>query len=93
MALTEDIPYNVNEFATSEPEIKADDAEQPNKSVLVEVSEYLGEVMGAHNTMEILDITKDSPFSVEQQVAIHKHIINHLQTIKSMVDTKIKELK
>jgi hypothetical protein len=51
MAENEDIPYNVSDFATPEDEKQPDD-DQPNKSILIEVSTYLEEAIAEHNTLE-----------------------------------------
>lgn len=91
MAETEDIPYNVSEFATSEDEKQADD-DQPNKSVLLEVQKYLEEAIAEHNTVDCIDLTEQAKMNPTQQIAVHKVVVSHLRDVKTIVDNKIKEL-
>lgn len=87
----EDVPYNVSDFATPEPE-KQPDEDQPNKSVLLEVQKYLKEAIIGHNTLDVIDLTEADKMNPTQQVAVHKLVVNHLRSIKRLVDDKIKEL-
>lgn len=88
-----DIPYEVDEFATPDPEKKTDDVDQPNKSILVEVQAYLKEAITEHNTLDVIDITEQGKMTPTQQVAVHKLVTNHLRNIQTMVNNKVKELK
>jgi len=91
MAETEDIPYNVSEFATPEDERQSDD-DQPNKSVLLEVQKYLSEAIEEHNTIDTIDLTEAAKMTPTQQIAVHKLVVSHLRDVKTIVDNKIKEL-
>ena len=91
MAETEDIPYNVSEFATPEDERQSDD-DQPNKSVLLEVQKYLGEAIEEHNTIDTIDLTEAAKMNPTQQIAVHKLVVSHLRDVKTIVDNKLKEL-
>ena len=90
---TEDIPYEVSEFATPEPDKKADDVDQPNKSVLIGVSKYLDEKIIEHNTFDVIEPAAEGVMTTQQQVQMHKQVVVHLRNIKSEIDDKIKELR
>jgi len=92
MSQTEDIPYNVSEFATPEKEIEQDD-DQPNKSVLLEVQKYLEEAIAEHNTLDVIDLTEQAKMNPTQQIAVQKLVVNHLRSVKTIVDNKVKELR
>jgi len=91
MAETEDVPYNVSEFATPEPEQQADE-DQPNKSVLLEVRKYLEESIAEHNSLDVIDLTEAGKMTPTQQVAVHKLVVSHLRSVRTIVNDKIKEL-
>jgi len=92
MFQTEDIPYNVSDFATAEREEQID-PDQPNKSVLLDVDKYLKEALAEHNTLDLIDLTESAKMTPTQQIAVHKLVANHLQNIRSTITNKIKELK
>lgn len=91
MAQTEDIPYNVSDFATPEVEKKAD-PDQSNKSVLLDIQKYLQEAIAEHNTFDVIDLTEQAKMTPTQQIAVHKLVAEHIRNIKSTIDNKIKEL-
>ena len=91
MAQTEDIPYNVSDFATPEVENKAD-PDQKNKSVLLDIQKYLNEAIAEHNTFDVIDLTEQAKMTPAQQIAVHKVVTEHIRNIKSTIDNKIKEL-
>lgn len=91
MSQTEDVPYNVSDFATPEPE-KRQDPDQPNKGVLLEVQKYLKEAIQEHSTIAVIDLTEQAKMTPTQQIAVHKVVVQHLQNIRSTIDNKIKEL-
>jgi hypothetical protein len=93
MAQTEDIPYEVSDFATPEPEKRTDDVDQPNKSVLIGVSKYLDQKILEHNTLDVIEPAAEGVMTTQQQVALHKQVVIHLRNIKSEIDNKIKELR
>lgn len=89
----EDVDYTVSSFATPDKKEEQLDDDQPNKSVLLEVQKYLAEAIDEHNSMDVLDLTESMKMTPTQQVAVHKLVVNHLRSVKSEVDNKIKELK
>ncbi len=91
MAETEDVPYNVSEFATPEPEQQTDE-DQPNKSVLLEVRKYLEESIAEHNSLDSIDLTEQAKMTPTQQVAVNKLVVSHLRSVRTIVNDKIKEL-
>lgn len=93
MANTEDIPYNVSEFATPEPEKRIDDDDQPNKSVLLEVRKYLKEAIVEHNSLDTIDLTEQAKLTPGQQIAVSKQVVHHLRSVETIVNDKIKELR
>ena len=93
MAETEDIPYNVSDFATPEPDKPVEDDDQPNKSVLLEVQKYLDEAIVEHNSLDVIDLLETAKLNPGQQIAVAKQVVNHLRNVKADIDKKIKELK
>lgn len=88
----EDLPYsNINDFATPEKEVI--DVDQPNKSVLVEIQQYLTEQIAESSSIKVIDLTRSTKLSVEEQIAVYKLVTNHLENIKSMIDEKVGKLK
>lgn len=93
MSQTEDVPYNVSDFATPEPDKKADDIDQPNKSVLKDIQKYLREGIAEHSNFDVIDLTEQAKMTPTQQIAVHKVVVEHLRNIKSTIDNKLKELE
>lgn len=91
MAENEDIPYSAPDFATPEDESEPDE-DQPNKSILLEVQKYLEEAIAEYNTVDGIDLTEQAKMTPTQQIAVHKLVVKHLRDIKTIVDSKIKEL-
>lgn len=89
---TEDIPYEVSEFATSDDE-KTVDPDKQNESVLKDIQKYLEEAIEEHNTLDQIDLTEAARMNPTQQIAVHKLTVSHLRNIKSTIDNKIKELE
>lgn len=93
MAQTEDIPYEVSDFATPDKETpKGADPDQANKSVLKDIQTYLKEAIAEHDSVDQIDLTEQAKMTPTQQIAVHKLVKNHLQNIKSDIDNKLKEL-
>lgn len=89
---TEDVDYTVSDFATPETE-KEQDPDQANKGVLKEVQKYLSAAIEEHNSFDIIDLTEKAKMTPTQQIAVHKLVVNHIRSIKTVVDNKLKELK
>jgi hypothetical protein len=90
MAQNEDIEYTISDFAT-EAVIK-NDPDQPNKSVLLDVAQYLQDCIDTDKTINALDLSKDAPLSLEQQVFIAKRDNSRLVAALEFVNNKLKEL-
>lgn len=88
---TEDVPYNVDGFATPEKENEPDE-DQPNKSVLLEVQKYLDETIAEHNSFDVIDLTESAKMTPTQQIAVNKAVVHHLKTVKMEINNKLKEL-
>ena len=89
---TEDIPYNISDFAT--PDRKEEqDFDQPNKSVLVDALKYVDEAIAEHNTFDVIDLTESAKMTTTQQIAVHKLVTQHLRSIKNVIEDKVKELR
>lgn len=89
----EDVPYEVSDFATPEPEEEREpDEDKPYKGVLVQVQKYLKEAIVEHNSFDVLDLTEAAKMNPTQQIAVHKVIVKHLRAVKKQVDNKLKEL-
>lgn len=94
---TEDIDYTVDEFATPDPEPKKGaDVDQPNKSVLKEVSRELAIDIATQKSFESIELPvnakPEDKIAAYDQIAIHKGLALHLQKYKLMIDNKLKEL-
>lgn len=94
---TEDIPYEVDDFTTPENETpKGADADQPNKSVLVELSNELKRDIALNKSFDVINLpanaTPEQKIAAFDDMAIHKGLALHLQKYKVMIDNKIKEL-
>jgi len=86
-----DVEYSAPDFATPEDD-KRDDDDQPNKSVLIEVQEYLKKAIAEHNSFDVIEPTAEMIMTTQQQVAVQKEVVKHLRTIKTEIDNKIEEL-
>jgi len=61
MAHTEDIPYEVSEFATPDPENNLMILTRNTKGVLKEVQQYLTEAIAKRNCLfDVIDLTRAS---------------------------------
>lgn len=89
---TEDIPYNISEFATPDKE-EAPDPDQPNKSVLNDALTYVDEAIAEHNTFDVIDLTESAKMTTTQQIAVHKLVTQHLRSIRNVINDKVKELR
>jgi len=89
---TEDIPYEVDDFATPDKPEEEADPDQQNKSVLKSIQKYLREAIAEQNTLDVIDLTETAKMNPTQQIAVQKVIVKHLRDIKSEIDNKIKEL-
>lgn len=89
---TEDIPYSVSDHATPEPEKNKEDDDQPNKTVLLEVQKYLDEAIAEHNSFDVIDLTEQAKMTPGQQIGMQKNVVHHLRHIKTVIDSKLKEL-
>lgn len=93
---TEDVPYQVDEFATEDEPTNTPDVDQANKSVLVEVSEELEFDIAENNSFTVINVpanaTPEQKIAAFDDIAIHKGLALHLKKYKIMIDTKIKEL-
>lgn len=89
---TEDIPYEVSDHATSTEDSKKPDPDQNNKSVLLDVQQYLEEAIAEHDSLQLIDLTEAAKMTPTQQIAVHKFVLNHVRNIKTVIDNKVKEL-
>lgn len=92
MEPTEDVPYNVDGFATPDKE-KTQDPDQPNKSVLKNVLKYLDKQIETHNSLDLLNPDAEQTITTQQQVFIQKQIVTHLRNVRLEISNKLKELK
>lgn len=97
---TEDIDYTgeVDDFAVADPETpKGADPDQPNKSVLKEVSEELARDIATNNSFDVIHVPANAKpedkIAAFDDIAIHKGLALHLEKYKVMIDNKLKELK
>lgn len=94
---TEDIPYEVDEFTTPDKETpKGGDVDQPNKSVLIELSKELKRDIITNKSFDVINLpanaTPEQKIAAFDDMAIHKGLALHLQKYKLLIDNKIKEL-
>lgn len=91
MAETEDIPYSVSDFATPEEEEQSDE-DKPNKSVLVDILEYLDEQIKKHNSLDVIKPDAENTMTTQQQVLVHQAVVGHLRNVRTTINNKVKEL-
>jgi hypothetical protein len=88
---TEDIPYNISDFAT--PDTKEEqDPDQPNKSVLHEMMTYIDGALSEHNSFDVIDLADTAKMDPRQQIAVHKLVTQHLRSVRNVLNDKIREL-
>lgn len=92
MAETEDVDYTVSDFATPEKEDEPDE-DQAYKGVLLSVQQYLDDAITEHNTFDVIDLNQPGKMNPTQQIAVHKLVVNHLRSVRSIVNNKLKELE
>lgn len=93
---TEDIPYEVDDFATPDEDDKRPDPDQDKKSVLVDVSEELERDIALNSSFDVINLpanaTPEQKIAAFDDMAIHKGLAIHLKKYKLMIDNKIKEI-
>lgn len=89
---TEDIPYNISDFATPDKK-EEQDPEQPNKSVLIDALTFIDEAIAEHNTFDVIDLSEAAKMTTTQQIAVHKLVTSHLRSIRNIINDKVKELR
>lgn len=97
----EDIPYEVDDFATPDEDAsekdKRPDPDQAHKSILKEVSKELAKDIAENNSFDSLHLPANAKpedkIAAFDEMAIHKGLALHLKKYKIMIDEKIKELK
>lgn len=94
---TEDVPYEVSDFATPDKETpKGADPDQPNKTVLKQVSKELEYDIAANKSFDVIHLpanaTPEQKIAAFDDMAIHKGLAMHLEKYKVMIDNKLKEL-
>lgn len=94
---TEDIPYEVDDFATPDEEDKTPDPDQAKKSVLEEISKELAKDIAENNSFDVINTpagaTAEQKIAAFDDIAIHKGLALYLKKYKIMIDNKLKELK
>lgn len=79
-------PDDLSSEAVSDPDYN-------NKSVLVEVSNEIKELIGQYNSLDVLDVKNHTqPASIEVQIMANQQIVKFLRNFKNKVDSKIEEL-
>lgn len=90
---TEDVPYEVDDFATPDVESDTDTPDQTVETVLIkELRQYLKEAEAEHNSFDVLDLTEQAKMTPTQQIAVHKLVVKHIRNIKQAINNKVKEL-
>lgn len=93
---TEDIPYEVDDFATPDPDDKRPDPDERRKSVLKEVSEELERDIAENNSFDVIQLpanaTPEQKIGAFDDMAIHKGVALYLKKYQTMIDNKLKEL-
>lgn len=95
MEPTEDVPYNVSDFATEDQE-QDDDEDQSNDSRLVKaLRTYLKNAIKDANTLDVLDLPKNATVGDKvaafNEAAIHKGVVFHLRNLQQEIDNTIRE--
>jgi hypothetical protein len=90
----EDIPYTVSDFATPDtPREQENDVDKKNQSILLDVIAFLKDSLEHDRTTDALDLSKDAPLSLEQQVFISKRDNARLAAAIEFIENKLKEFE
>ena len=93
---TEDIPYNISDFATPDKKVEQD-PDQPNKSVLVELYDRIEKDIAYESSFDSialpLNATPEQKIAVFDEMAIHKGLAMRLIDYKNIIGDKLKELR
>jgi len=92
MSLEEDVEYtSVPEFARADSSVFSDVAE-PYRQVLRDISDFLEKSIETDGSIDSLDLSKEAPLTLKQQVFLAQRDNIRLKTAKEFVDNKLKEI-
>ena len=96
MAETEDVPYEVSDFATADEEQEVDEEEQTTDSRLVKaLRKYLNEEIIKANTLDVMHLPQNATVADKiaafNEAAIHKGVVFHLRNLKQEINNIIRE--
>lgn len=96
MAQNEDVEYTVSDHAIEETTPKGADPDQPNKSVLLQISREMAKDIAEQSSFNSIHLpanaTPEQKIAAFDEMAIHKGLAAHLEKYKVMIDNKLKEL-
>lgn len=92
---TEDITGDIDPFALEEDatdDLRETVEEMTVETVLIrEIRAYLKEQIALHNSLDAIEPGGESVMTTQQQVQMHKLIVQHLREIKEIINAKVKE--
>lgn len=90
---TEDVPYEVDDFAVEDKAANSDpDEQQTVETVLIkDIRKYLREQIATHNSFDVIEPGAEGVMTTQQQVQTHKAVVVHLRQIQQMINNKVKE--
>lgn len=94
MSQTEDVPYDIDPFAIEDQVIDDPEGETQqviDDAVFKDIKVYLAEAIQEHNSFDIIDLTEQAKMTPTQQIAVHKCVVQHLRSIRNMINDKRKE--
>lgn len=93
---TEDVPYEVDDFATSDDEPDTDTPDQTVETVLIkDLRKYLKEAIVEHSSFDAIHVpanaTPEQKIAAFDDMAIHKGLVMHLRNVQQIINNKVKE--
>jgi hypothetical protein len=97
MAETEDIDYQIDDFAIDDIPTDTDEDKKlsPRNALVKELRAYLKKAIGDHNSFDVLNIPQNA--KAEDKIAVfdemfnHKGLVHHLRQIEQIINDKVKE--
>lgn len=91
---TEDMMGDIDPFAVADDpdDLLNDDQDMTVETVLIrEIRDYLKEQLALHNSLDAIEPGGENVMTTQQQVQMHKAIVEHLRQIQQIIDNKVKE--
>lgn len=96
MAQTEDIPYEVDEFALEDTTLESDPEDQTAETTLIrKIRSYLKTEIQKSTTFDVINLpanaTPEQKIAAFDEMAIHKGVAMHLRNVQQIINDMVKE--